>query len=124
MQELGHHIHVRLLNRKVPAYRTPYRVPVLDATSNDIHQKWNNDTHGHNNVWADHHHGYGSINITIYNITNIYEWTVPPHHFHHQAGIYLLNNTLHSMAQDQINIRLFILLAVVYSHLLYLIGDG
>ena len=62
----------------------------------------------------------------IYNITNIHEWTVPPHHFHHQPGIYtyLLNNTLHSMAQDQINIRLYTLLAVVYSHLLYLMGDG
>ena len=33
-------------------------------------------------------------------------------------------NTLHSMVQDQINIRLYTLLAVVYSHLLYLMGDG
>ena len=53
-----------LLNRKVPDYRTPYRVPNWMQPEMTSIKKWNNTTHGHNNVWADHHHGYVSIKIS------------------------------------------------------------
>ena len=98
-QEPGHHIYQSLLNRKVLAYRTPYCVPnlmQLEMTSITMEQQ---------HTWSQQCVGGSPSHVqlqkyqNIYNITNVHEWTVPPHHFHHQAGIYpviyIINNIIH-----------------------------